>query len=53
MSGVLEDRLIGVTLPLLYDTNNPKINHILLFKSDFESYNLNFPDSLKWIEDLR
>ena len=53
ISGALVERLIGVTVPLLYDTINPKINHILLYKGDFQSYNLNYPDSLKWIEELR
>jgi len=53
ISGALESRLLDVTIPILYDKTNPKINHLLLFKSDFQSYNMNYPDSLKWIEELR
>ncbi len=47
--GVLWDSLIGRSFPLIYDTTSPNINHLLIFPTDFETWNLPFPDSLKWV----
>ena len=53
LSGILEGNLIGIYAPVIYDSTNPGLNKILLYKGDFQSYKLNYPDSLKWIEYLR
>lgn len=53
LSGSLENRLIATYIPVIYDSTNPKTNQLLLYKSDFQAYKLNYPDSLQWIENLR
>jgi hypothetical protein len=42
----------GRYIPVLFSINDPNNNVGLLLKKDFEEYNLLYPDSLKWIEDL-
>lgn len=42
----------GKYIPVLFSINDPDNNAGLLLKKDFEEYNLPYPDSLKWIEDL-
>jgi hypothetical protein len=53
LSGNLESKLIGIYAPVIYDSTNPGLNTLILYKGDFQSYKLNYPDSLKWIEYLR
>jgi hypothetical protein len=53
LSGSLEDRLIGIYIPIIYDSAEPQVNQILLYKSDFQTYQIDYPDSLRWIENLR
>ena len=53
LSGALEEKLVGVYVPVLYDSVNPSLNQILLYKGDYQTYKLGYPDSLHWIEDLR
>ena len=35
--------------PIAINKENPEENAVLIFPSDFERYNLNFPDSLNWV----
>ena len=35
--------------PVIYNEKHPEKNQILVFPNDFESFNLPFPDSLKWV----
>jgi hypothetical protein len=43
--------LVNKTFPLILFPSDPNNNDLLLFKEDFERYNLAYPDSLKWICD--
>lgn len=40
------------SFPVIYDSDDPKENQILIFPDQFEYYNLPFPDSLQWIQDI-
>jgi hypothetical protein len=44
--GFLEQRF-----PIIYSKKNPAINRMLVTSSDFEEFNLPFPDSLQHIQD--
>jgi hypothetical protein len=37
----------GKTFPVIYDPENPRINRILLTKSDFKQFKLLIPDTLQ------
>ena len=39
--------------PIAFDSLNPSNSKILLTKDEFERYDINFPDSLNWIEVLK
>jgi hypothetical protein len=41
------DLFRGKTFPVIYDPENPKVNHILLTKADFQFFNVPIPDTLK------
>jgi hypothetical protein len=41
--------LINREFPLILLPENPDNNELLIFKHDFQKYNLPYPDSLKWI----
>ncbi len=45
--------LIGKKFPVIYNPEEPEESVILITKYDFEHYNLDYPDSLKWVEDYR
>lgn len=53
ISNRLKHRLLNTQIPIIFSKDNPKINQILLFEGEFKLYNLNYPDSLKWVEELR
>jgi hypothetical protein len=44
-------KIVNRTFPVIYLKDDEKVNHILIFKKDFEDYNLKYPDSLKWVCD--
>ena len=44
-------KLVGKQFPIIYLKENEKRNDILIFKSDFDKFNLPYPDSLKWVCD--
>jgi hypothetical protein len=43
------DGLIGKNVPVIYWPDNPNINRLLFFSYDWEKYNLQFPDSMNWV----
>ena len=43
--------LVGKSFPLIISEEDPENNDLLIFKEDFEKYNLVYPDSLKWVCD--
>lgn len=43
----LQHELIGKKFPVIYNVDDPNLNYILVFPSDFEAFNLGYPDSLK------
>ena len=40
------------SFPVIYDSNDPKQNQMLIFPDHFEYYHLPFPDSLQWVQDI-
>jgi len=49
----LRSKIIYKNFPVIYVPENPSVPRLLLFKYDFEHLGLNYPDSLKWVEELR
>jgi hypothetical protein len=47
----IRDELFRRSFPVIYNSKIPEECAILVFKSDFEEYGLNHPDSLNWIEE--
>lgn len=45
----LRKKMIGRRLPLIYYTKNPENCQILLYASNYADFNVNMPDSLKWV----
>jgi hypothetical protein len=45
--------LIGKKVPVIYDKNYPDVNELLWYSSDWEDVGLQFPDSMKWVNDFR
>jgi hypothetical protein len=43
---------IGKTFPLVYSKNDFKNNKILVIRKDFERFDVDFPDSLKWVDEF-
>ena len=43
--------LMNRTLPVIYEKDNPKNSWLLIRPTDFEYFNLQFPDSLNWIKE--
>jgi hypothetical protein len=46
----LENVLVGRKFPVVYDSNNISNARMLILKSDFDKYDVPFPDSVKWVE---
>lgn len=40
------------SFPVIYNSGDPKQSQILIFPDQFEYYNLPFPDSLQWVQDI-
>jgi hypothetical protein len=45
------ESLIGKSFPVIYASKNINNNEMLLTRSRFKHYDLQQPDSLKWIDD--
>ena len=41
------------SFPIAYSSKKPELNKILLLPSDFQKFNMSFPDSLQWLLKLR
>lgn len=46
------ESLIGKHFPVAYEKGNVKNNRMLITTSDFESFSIPFPDSLKWVKQF-
>lgn len=46
------ESLIGKHFPVAYEKGNIKNNRMLITTSDFESFSIPFPDSLKWVKEI-
>jgi len=46
-------KLLYKYFPIIYNPEKPEESVILITKRDFEHYNINYPDSLKWVEENR
>jgi len=44
--------IIDRPFPIIYNSEDPNKNDILIFKSDFLKYNIKFSDSLNWVLEL-
>ena len=42
--------ILNRSFPVIYNSNDPDKSAMLIFRSDFEKFNLAFPDSLVWVE---
>lgn len=47
--GRLKSLIVGKFFPLVYDSLNPRTNAILILPNSFKRYEVDFPDSLRWI----
>ena len=43
---------IGKQFPVAYYKNNPHNNQVLILETDFQKFNLPYPDSLNWVKGL-
>ena len=43
------DSFVGLTFPVIYNQNDIESNRMLILPDDFANFNLDFPDSLKWV----
>lgn len=43
------NRFVGRYFPVIFTLDNPNFNKILISTSKFKKYNIEFPDSLKWV----
>jgi hypothetical protein len=41
------------TFPVIYTPDNPTLKQMLIMKSDFNDFDLQYPDSLKWVLPLQ
>ena len=48
----LGNKMFEKSFPVIYNTQDPTRNQILVFSSDFSRMGLAYPDSLKWVEEL-
>jgi hypothetical protein len=53
LSLLLRDRLLNKIIPILISKSKPTVSLPLLFKSQYQSFNQDYPDSLRWIDSLR
>jgi hypothetical protein len=44
-------KLVGKQFPIIYLKEDESVNYLLILKSDFDKFNLPYPDSLKWVCD--
>lgn len=47
-----KNKLLGKWFPVVYDTINPDNNRLIMTMSDFQNYQLKFPDSLNWVQSI-
>jgi hypothetical protein len=40
------------TFPVVYSSKNPELNRMLVLKSDFKRFEIPFPDSLKFLNEM-
>lgn len=45
-----QKNFIGHNFPVAYESGNPSNNILVIAPSDFKSYHIPMPDSLKWVE---
>lgn len=48
----LSIKLVGKSVIALYEPNNPSNNILLLEEKMFNSFHINMPDSLRWIDSI-
>ena len=41
--------VLGKTFPVAYNPQHPSNNSLIIRKKDFNQFNINMPDSLKWL----
>ncbi|MNL81951.1 hypothetical protein D3C87_2092070 [compost metagenome] len=39
--------------PVIYTPDNADLNRMLILESDFNEFDLQYPDSLKWVRPLK
>jgi hypothetical protein len=48
----LRDYFLNKTFPVVFSKKKPGVNEMLILPKDFERYNLQYPDSLRWVTEL-
>lgn len=46
----LGQSLVNKKLVVIYSCNDPNDHWLLLYKSDFDKFNISYPDSLLWLK---
>ena len=50
---ILFSQIKGKVFPVFFSRDNPaRYNKILISPKDFEEFNINYPDSLKWVKTI-
>lgn len=44
--------LVGDSFPVAYEVGNPSNSRMLITPRDFESFSIQFPDSLTWVKEI-
>lgn len=48
----LQEKLIGLKVPVVFLPENPFVNYLLVEQKDYDFYEVSFADSSKWIYEL-
>jgi hypothetical protein len=44
--------IVGKKFPVILRSDSPSVNQILILPDDFKTYNIEIPDSLKWVGEI-
>lgn len=47
------NKFINKAFPVAFSSHDPQTTYLLVFPEDFKKFDLPFPDSLKWVNELR
>jgi hypothetical protein len=47
------EKFINKAFPVAFSSKNPETSYLLVFPKDFKKFDLPFPDSLQWVNELK